>query len=366
MRAYNQPQPMLTIKNHRLVGENVEWRPTPHTFGRITPRLGVIHETGTRITKGAAVRYCIASKRTNPIRVGYHVIIERDGTIVQLAPFNVKLRHAGRSRWKGVEWANGYSAGLGLVGPTELKGNLRKAKAFWKVKDRTGAWSNRVFTADDGLSDASSPYHGKNHIWLKHTAEQMASLNEVVAAMQAAYPGMDFAGHWGVSPGRKIDPSPLVDIASLGAPPVPVQAPVLDLPLPLEQEPDALQELAHAVDQLETPPVAMAEPTDKTLKRESREYKATNVLEKCGAGVAGAATVKTAVDTFAPADASKSLEWLGMAKQGMDTVAAMVATYGIEILVVSGLGIYGICWLIKFWKRESYDAGLYEPSGADE
>lgn len=336
-----------------------EWKPTPHTFGRMKPTLIVVHETGTRITKGSAVKYCTAPKSTNPIRVGYHIIIERDGTIVQLARFNQKVRHAGRSKWKGRSGScNHYSIGIGLVGPTELKGTVNRAKAYWKVKTRGGIWANRVFTADDGLSDASSKFHGKGHIWLKHTTEQLVSLDEVVAELRQAYPGIDIAGHYQVSPGRKIDPSPLVDIAAIGVPPAPIKAPPIDEPV--DSNPTPAQELSHAKQQVEGDnddyAVSPCEPTDKILRKTSREYKTTNVIK----GVAATPVVGAGLMEMASASKIASL------KSYLDIVTGFIAAYGLPLLVGGCVAVWAGAELVQYYKRQSYDNGLYAPSGEDD
>ena len=347
------------IEDHLLL--TAEWQPTKHTFGKIWPTLAVIHETGTRIPKGKAVAFCRAPKRTNPVRVAYHIIIERDGTVVQLARFDRKLRHAGVSKYKGRKYCNSFSIGIGLVGPTELKGNERRAKSFY------GKW----FTSEDGIKRADSPYHGRGHVWLPYTMEQLNALDGVVAELKRAYPGIDVAGHYHVSPRRKIDPSPLLDIAAVGKPPLPVQAPPLDEPVDSVTTPE--QELAHAKDQLETLPVADGtsktdrdKEVDKTLKKESREYRAANTLEKAAAGVTGAGVVSEAAKTFLPADASNNLQYLTTLKSYMDVVGGMITAYGVHLVVIGAVCVYGYCLFIKKFKRQSYMAGLYEPTGADE
>lgn len=331
--------------------KDAEWLPTPHTFGRISPTLMVIHESGTRIGPGECAKYCRAPKRTNKVCVGYHVVIERSGKVQQLAEFNRKIRHAGISKWKGRKYANQFAIGIALVGPTELEGNLKRAKSFY------GRW----FRDEAGLNDEGSAYHGHNHIWLNYTREQLIALQEVIDEIRGTYPGMPIAPHWYVSPGRKIDPAPelgrtLVDYELLSQ--------RIDYPVPNDATP--AQELAHAAEQAdEAPAVACAPSTDKTLKAQSREYNAANVMEKVAAGgVAG--TVVTKTIEMIPADASDGLAYLQTIKSTMDLVGSMMASYGLVIILLVCLGVFGGSWLIKHWKRQSYDAGLYEPSGETE
>ncbi len=342
-----------SISDHRML--MAEFVPTPHTFGWMQPKGIVVHETGTRIKPGSAVAYCRAPKKTNPIRVGYHVIIERDGTIVQLARFNKKVRHAGVSSHKGRMYCNSFMIGVGLVGPTELKGNERRAKSFY------GRW----FTSEDGIKAADSPHHGRGHIWLPYTMDQLVSLDEVVAEIRDAYPDIeddDVVGHYHVSPGRKIDPSPLLDFSAVGK---------LDEQLPAVDGISA-QELSHAADQLstgavaaDTSKVARDNEVGKVLKKQSREYSSADTLEKAAAGVAVVGTGTEVTKAFVPADAVTGFETLKTVKTYMDFGGSMISAYGVHLVIAAAVAVVAYMFYIKKWKRESYTAGLYEPSGAD-
>ncbi len=333
--------PTNSINDHRML--MAEWSPTPHTFGWMKPTGVVIHETGTRIGKGDAVRYCTASRKTNPIRVGYHIIIERDGTIVQLARFNQKIRHAGISSHKGRKYCNGFMIGVGLVGPTELKGNERRAKSYY------GRW----FTSDDGIKAADSPHHGRGHIWLPYTMDQLVALDEVTAEIRDAYDWIkddDVVGHYHVSPGRKIDPSPLLNVSALGR---------LDQPGLPKKEP-----IITAAVSADTSKTSRDTEVGKVLKQQSREYKSADTLEKAAAGVAIVGTGTEVTKAFIPADAATGFETLKTVKTYMDFWGSMISAYGVHLAVAAAVAVVAYMFYIKKWKRESYAAGLTEPSGA--
>lgn len=282
---------------------------TKHIGGYIKPTIGIVHESGTRIKKGAAVRYC----RKNSRKVSYHFLIERDGELVQMAPVNRRTNHAGRSSWKGAEWCNSFSTGIALVGPTEL-GPMGKA-FFGRV------FENRV--------KAGSPYHGNKHYWLPYTEEQKATLDKLVVELKAAY-GQEIVGHYHVSPGRKIDPSPLIDLEKVGAP--------------------AVKDL---------PPVAPVEPTHKILKRQSREYKAADRSKK----VIGITTIGV---TGLEISKSLGIENITATKAYLDVFKGFIDAYGVFILIGACVGGYLVFEAIQNWKRASYDDGRYEASGAQE
>jgi AmpD protein len=102
------------------------------------------------------------------LKVSAHLLIRRDGEILQFVPFNRRGWHAGESAFRGVSSCNDYSIGI------ELEGD------------------------DDTL----------------YTDHQYNVLTGVVIALIEAFPDLDarkIAGHCDISPGRKIDPGPAFD-----------------------------------------------------------------------------------------------------------------------------------------------------------
>jgi len=172
---------------HRLT--DAEWRPTKNTFGLIDPTLIVVHETSSRLAKYNCLNYLLG--KGNKSRVAYHVLIERDGTIVQLADLNRKLRHAGRSSWGGRKWCNSFSIGIGIVGPGPLKGTTDKAKS----------WFRETYT--DGLIAGDSQWHGKGHIWLKPTQSKWHHCNVLLTRSSKLIPTLTSAGTTNVAPAAK-------------------------------------------------------------------------------------------------------------------------------------------------------------------
>lgn len=102
------------------------------------------------------------------LRVSAHLLIRRDGEIIQYVPFHRRAWHAGVSSYGGRERCNDFSIGIELEG------------------------------TDD------TPYDSR----------QYHRLVEVVAALERAYPHIDrrrMAGHCDIAPGRKSDPGPAFD-----------------------------------------------------------------------------------------------------------------------------------------------------------
>jgi len=102
------------------------------------------------------------------LQVSSHLLIRRDGELVQFVPFNERAWHAGESRFRGHARCNDFSIGIELEGEDE------------------------------------TPYDDR----------QYRVLAAVLQALSAAYPRIsprELAGHCDVAPGRKTDPGPAFD-----------------------------------------------------------------------------------------------------------------------------------------------------------
>lgn len=104
------------------------------------------------------------------LKVASHLLIRRDGELLQFVPFQLRAWHAGQSRFQGREACNDFSIGIELEGTDE---------------------------------QAYAP-------------AQYARLAAVTAALMQAYPAITPArivGHSDVAPERKTDPGPAFDWA---------------------------------------------------------------------------------------------------------------------------------------------------------
>ena len=102
------------------------------------------------------------------LQVSAHLLIRRDGEVIQFVPFDKRAWHAGVSEFAGRANCNDYSIGIELEGTDTL------------------------------------PY----------TDDQYRALSEVLRALQAAYSSISverIVGHSDVAPGRKTDPGASFD-----------------------------------------------------------------------------------------------------------------------------------------------------------
>lgn len=102
------------------------------------------------------------------MHVSAHLLIRRDGAMIQFVPFSRRAWHAGESSFRGRTCCNDFAIGIELEG------------------------------------DDETPY----------TDAQYTHLARAIDALCATYPTLDnrkIAGHSDISPGRKSDPGPAFD-----------------------------------------------------------------------------------------------------------------------------------------------------------
>ena len=108
------------------------------------------------------------------LRVSAHVLIRRDGEVIQFVPFYQRAWHAGVSSYCGREGCNDFSIGIELEGQD-----------------------------DESYTDA-----------------QYDSLRALISALQQHYPAIEkdaIVGHSDIAPGRKTDPGQAFDWQRLKA-----------------------------------------------------------------------------------------------------------------------------------------------------
>jgi len=109
----------MRIVNHWLTpdatSEKIRISKTKNAGDLIDPDYVVIHYTATD-TAASAVDWFMNTSN-NPDRIAAHIVLDYDGTITQLVPFNRKANHAGTSAWDGVDFFNSHAIGIEIVNP---------------------------------------------------------------------------------------------------------------------------------------------------------------------------------------------------------------------------------------------------------
>jgi AmpD protein len=92
--------------------------------------------------------------------VSAHLLIKRDGSIIQFVPFDKRAWHAGKSNFNGQDNCNDFSIGIELEGTDNLN----------------------------------------------YEAVQYQSLKTTLKQLKDHYPVQNIVGHSDIAPGRKTDP----------------------------------------------------------------------------------------------------------------------------------------------------------------
>ncbi|HOE65138.1 MAG TPA: N-acetylmuramoyl-L-alanine amidase [Candidatus Hydrogenedentes bacterium] len=173
-------------------------RASPDSGGVITPEAIVIHYTGG----GRAAGSIDWLTRADDVYVSAHVVMDRDGSITQLVPFNRRAFHAGRSAWNGRSALNDWSIGIELANY-----GVCLEQPDGSVRASTGAEIAR------GSALRAAHKHGGPVVWWERFPEaQIDACARLCVALMRAYPIDLVLGHDDVAPGRKVDPGPAFDL----------------------------------------------------------------------------------------------------------------------------------------------------------
>lgn len=195
----------MRIRHHRLQDE---WFGQTRDLGSALSDLRFIVMHYTAGGSGKASRdYMMLSPAEKQARIGAnapvyasaHVVVDRDGSLWQIAPFNRMTRHAGRSHWRGLESLNRYAIGIEIVnyGWLDRRGD-----------GRYGRSDTPIFEAADVVL-GPMPNSGETKGWEPYPEAQLQAVERLTRSLLAHYPQIvEVLGHQEISPGRKFDPGP--------------------------------------------------------------------------------------------------------------------------------------------------------------
>lgn len=185
----------MEIKDHILSGSNVKKMvSSPNHSGEF--ERGNLDTVIMHYTAGpykTSLRTLINPK----VRASAHIIIDRDGSITQLIPFNLIAWHAGKSFYKGRSGFNKYSLGIEIVN----SGFLTKSGNYYR------AWYGESFNPSEVI-EAIHRNQSKPRYWHIYTPEQINSAYELVQLFRDKYGIKNILGHEEIAPKRKTDPGP--------------------------------------------------------------------------------------------------------------------------------------------------------------
>lgn len=165
---------------------------TSGAFGDGLPDTVVIHFTGGRSAQSSANWLSDAKAKASA-----HVIIGKEGEIIQLVPFDTVAWHAGRSSWAERSGLNKYSIGIELDNPGRLE---QRAEGYY-------TWFGTK--VDDSLvTQATHRNESAPAYWHAFTEAQISAVETLCSLLIDNYPIQWVLGHEEISLGRKVDPGP--------------------------------------------------------------------------------------------------------------------------------------------------------------
>jgi len=189
----------MHIENHKLIGPPVlgpiSYNNTPNISGVFADNLPdtiIVHYTGGN-SLGSSVAWLTDAKS----KVSAHLVIGKNGEIVQLAPFNVVTWHAGISEWKGRSQLNKYSIGIEL----DNAGHLTKRPDGYYTHFGKKIGPKHVVLAQHKHQDSEKA-------WEAFTEAQIETTMEVCSLLKGQYNISEVLGHNDIAIGRKEDPGP--------------------------------------------------------------------------------------------------------------------------------------------------------------
>jgi N-acetylmuramoyl-L-alanine amidase len=196
------------IRNHKLAvgASNVPFVRSPNVGGALNPKFLVIHYTASGPSFDTAAFFAKPAAR-----VSAHLVIRRDGAVIQCVPFNVVGWHAGESRW--VDRAGMVHVGLNqsAIGiEIENWGPLRRTGSGWVSWTEAAVDPGKVIEARHKFG---TPQGG----WETFTEAQVEAALQAARAICAEYGIEEIIGHDDISPGRKSDPGPAWNMGSFKA-----------------------------------------------------------------------------------------------------------------------------------------------------
>jgi hypothetical protein len=164
---------------------------TPNTGGALAEvKLIVFHSTDT---EGLASTMRVMQDPQRSLSA--HLLIDRDGTVVQMVRFDRIAWHAGKSHWGKYDFLNSRSIGVQMV-------NLGRLSA-------SGTGSGRPVPADQIGTAADGSR------WQSFTRPQIAVATAIARALARTYPIEDIVGHCHISPEMRQDPGPIFPFAEV-------------------------------------------------------------------------------------------------------------------------------------------------------
>ncbi|WP_209428435.1 N-acetylmuramoyl-L-alanine amidase [Pararhodobacter sp. SW119] len=182
--------------------EDVDRTKQVKTHGSLKASYIVLHNTmGGRVTSS------IDHLNNHTNGFGYHILIERNGSVFQTAALDRITRHAGLSNWRGWDSLNSFSVGISLAN----YGPLRYRKTHYENE------YGRRMPDDSALPGPVPHYNGARNYeiasWERYPAAQVDACLRICREIVDRMSIRDIVRHDDVSIGRKFDTGPALSLS---------------------------------------------------------------------------------------------------------------------------------------------------------
>lgn len=205
----------MKVTDHRI--EPIWYRETSNlSAGKVLdPTIIVMHYTTGWSGTGSRDWLMGAAGGTSNRGSSAHVVVDRDGTAWQIAPFNRVAWHAGPSRYGALKGLNNHAVGIEFVNPGPLSpdGSGRYADGYGNRRtegdlDEFGGY----------VSAPHSRVGSQVYAWPLYTEAQLATGRSIVEALTAGYDIRAIVSHEEIDTrGWKTDPGPAFPMESFRA-----------------------------------------------------------------------------------------------------------------------------------------------------
>jgi N-acetylmuramoyl-L-alanine amidase len=194
----------MHIDRHRLVGEDIVHRLSPNQggiFAAGTPDTLILHFTAGDGAQWAIDKLC---DPTPGGRVSAHLVVDRDGTVTQLLPFDTVAWHAGASDWGGRTGFNNFSLGI----------EIDNAGRLQPQGDHFVSWRGHPYAAEDALLETHRNEQQPSW-WHRYPPAQLDVVTDLCSLLTETYRMRYILGHEEIAPQRKQDPGPAFPLDEL-------------------------------------------------------------------------------------------------------------------------------------------------------
>lgn len=131
-----------------------------------------------------------------------HFVIDRDGTIWQLAEINTITWHAGRSEWRGMVGLNSFAIGIENANLGFMRKTADHNRWLTAASNYNSPWTGEAVVA---RHKNGGPEYG----WEPYPEPQIKACLELTEWLLEHCPTIrEIVGHDDIAPGRKSDPGP--------------------------------------------------------------------------------------------------------------------------------------------------------------